>query len=63
MNKGGLPWWLSGKESACQCRKHGFSPKYVKIPLPGSNQACVPQLLSLCFRACKPQLLKSVHML
>ena len=20
----GLPWWLSGKESACQCRKPGF---------------------------------------
>ena len=23
---GGLPWWLSGKESACQCRRHGFNP-------------------------------------
>ena len=22
----GLPWWLSGKESACQCRGHGFDP-------------------------------------
>ena len=22
----GLPRWLSGKESACQCRKHGFDP-------------------------------------
>ena len=21
-----LPFWLSGKESACQCRKHGFNP-------------------------------------
>ena len=21
-----LPWWLSGRESACQCRKHGFDP-------------------------------------
>ena len=20
----GLPWWLSGKEPACQCRRHGF---------------------------------------
>ena len=19
-----LPWWFSGKESACQCRRHGF---------------------------------------
>ena len=22
--KFGLPWWLSGKESACQCRRHRF---------------------------------------
>ena len=22
----GLPWWLSSKESACQCRKLGFDP-------------------------------------
>ena len=21
----GLPWWLSGKESACQCRRWGFN--------------------------------------
>ena len=21
-----LPWWLSGKESACPCRRHGFDP-------------------------------------
>ena len=21
-----LPWWLSGKESACQCKGHGFDP-------------------------------------
>ena len=21
-----LPWWLSGKESTCQCRRHGFNP-------------------------------------
>ena len=23
---GGLPWWLSGKESTCQCRKHRSTP-------------------------------------
>ena len=23
----GLPWWLSGKESACQCRRHQFDPQ------------------------------------
>ena len=30
----GLPWWLSGKESTCQCRrlrKHGFDPWVRKI--------------------------------
>ena len=26
-----LPWWLTGKESACQCRKHGFDPWIGKI--------------------------------
>ena len=24
----GVPWWLSGKEFTCQCRRHGFG----KIP-------------------------------
>ena len=28
----GLPWWLKGKESACQCRRHGFHPWIGKIP-------------------------------
>ena len=27
-----LPWWLSGKESACQCRRHGFDSWVGKIP-------------------------------
>ena len=27
----GLPWWLSGKESACQCGRHGFNPWDGKI--------------------------------
>ena len=29
---GGLPWWLSGKESTCQCRRHWFDPWAGKIP-------------------------------
>ena len=29
---GGLPWWRSGWESACQCRGHGFKPWSGKIP-------------------------------
>ena len=31
----GLPWWLSGKDSACQCRRRtirGFNPWVGKIP-------------------------------
>ena len=28
----GLPWWRSGWESACQCRRHGFKPWSGKIP-------------------------------
>ena len=26
------PWWLSGKEPACQCRRRGFDPWVGKIP-------------------------------
>ena len=32
----GLPWQLSGREPACQCRRHkrrGFNPSVRKIPL------------------------------
>ena len=28
----GFPWWLSGKESACQCRRCGFDPWVRKFP-------------------------------
>ena len=28
----GLPWRLSGEESICQCRAHGFDPWVEKIP-------------------------------
>ena len=28
----GLPWWLSGKEPACQCRRPGFHPWVRKTP-------------------------------
>ena len=30
--QGGLPWWHSGWDSACQCRGHGFEPWSGKIP-------------------------------
>ena len=31
-NVEGLPWWLSGKKSTCQCRRHRFDPWVGKIP-------------------------------
>ena len=48
----GLPWWLSGKESAWQCRKHGFEPCSGKIPhtteqLSPCTTTIEPVLLSL----------------
>ena len=27
----GFPWWLTGKESACQCRRHRFDPWFRNI--------------------------------
>ena len=33
----GLPWWLSGKESACQCRRHGYDPWSRRFHKPQSN--------------------------
>jgi len=32
MYKAGFPWLLSGKESACQYRRHGFDPWARRIP-------------------------------
>ena len=31
-DNGGLPWWLSGKESVCQCRRHRFDSWIRKMP-------------------------------
>ena len=32
----GLLWWLSGEESDCQCRRHGFCPWFGKITCHGA---------------------------
>ena len=32
VSKDKLPWWLNDKQSAYQCRRHGFSPWSGKIP-------------------------------
>ena len=29
----GLPWWLSNKESFCQCKRHRFGPRGQEAPL------------------------------
>ena len=54
----GLPWWLSGEESACPCRTHRFIQSLIQEdPTCHKTTARMPQLLSLCSRAQDPQLL------
>ena len=52
-----IPWWLSGKESTCQCRRRGFKPWSRKTPqtveqLQGEQQPLSPPGLHpvLCSR-------------
>ena len=45
----GLPWWLSGEESAHQCRRHRFNPWTRKMPHPVEQ-------LSPCATATEPTL-------
>ena len=33
----GFPWWVSGKESSCQCRRHGFISGPGRSHMPWSN--------------------------
>ena len=56
-----LPWWLSDKESAFQCRRHGFNPWSRKIPH-AAEQLSPAQLLSRCSRARELQLLKPMSL-
>ena len=37
MGELGLPWWLSGKEPACQCRRLGFNPELRRSPGEGNG--------------------------
>ena len=55
----GLPFWVNSKESACQCRRHGFD-QWVRKISHDTEQPCVPQLLSLCTRVWSLQLLSPV---
>ena len=45
-----LPWWVSGKESACQCRRHGFDLWVRNIPR-GRKWQLTPVFLSGEFHA------------
>jgi len=45
-----LPKWLSGKESACQCRRHGFDPWVGNIPW---RRAWQPTPVFLLGRSCE----------
>ena len=49
------PWWLSGKEFACQCRRHVFDPWSGKIPHASEHLSPCATLLSLCSRLREPQ--------
>ena len=56
----GFPWWLSGKESACQGKRRGIKsliPDPTRCHMPQSKEAHAPQLRSLCSRARESQLL------
>ena len=57
--KRGLPWWSSGCESTCQCRKHRFDPWSRKILHATGQLDLCPQLPSQWSRAPDTQLLSS----
>ena len=54
----GPPWGFSGKESACPCKSHGFSPWSGKTPrAPGQRRLCAtmqPVLQSLGTTTAEP---------
>ena len=50
-NSSGLPWWSSGEESACQCRRHGYYPWSGKTTRPHAAGQ-----LSPCTTTTEPEL-------
>ena len=54
-DNGGLPWWLSNQESACQCLRLRFNPWVRKIPWRRKWQ---PAPVSLCGKSCGQRSLK-----
>ena len=65
----GLPWWLSGKEFTCQCKRHWLNPWSGKIPQASGAAklmcqnygACAPDLRNHNSWAYMPQLLKPTY--
>ena len=55
-----LPWWLSGKESACQSRRHRFDPWSGKIPHTVEQLGPRATLLSLCSAAREATTMRSL---
>ena len=62
----GLPWWLSGKESAGHCGRHGFIPGRGRSHVPWDNEVRGPELLAVLWshgaattEACVPRSLCS----
>ena len=52
-----LPWWLSCKESACQCRRHRFNPWSQKNPHALKQLSSHTTTSELCSRVQEPQVL------
>ena len=54
---GGFPWGLCGKESACQCRRHGFDPKCCRATkaVRHNYRACAPEPIHPRTRALQPE--------
>ena len=52
-----LPWWLSGEESTCQCRKHAFNSWSRKLLHAVEQQTPKLHNCRLCSRAWELQLL------
>ena len=57
----GRPWRLSGKESACRCRRQGFDPWSGKIPYAAGQLSPCTTTISLFSRAWESQLPKTSH--
>ena len=55
--KKGAPQWLSGKESTCQCRRHGFDPWSKTIPHATEQETPCATTTELHCRARKSELL------